>query len=92
MIKQARQAANEFTQSGTGGESVMLGANLVVSSYVIVREGCPVAISVDGPDQAQITCGTIPTDAFEFVLQREALRAIVELGVDALEEMDGYES
>lgn len=66
----------------------MLGANLVVNSYVVIREGCPVAISVDGPDQAQITCGTIPSDAFEFVLQREALRAIVQLGADALQEMD----
>jgi hypothetical protein len=70
----------------------MLGTNLVVSSYVVVREGCPVAITVDGPDQVQITCGTIPSDAFEFILQREALRAIVELGTDALEEMDGYEA
>jgi hypothetical protein len=69
----------------------MFGTDLVVSSYVIIREGCPVAISIDGPDQAQITCGTIPADAFEFVLQREALRAIVQLGTDALHEMDDLE-
>jgi hypothetical protein len=39
-------------------------------------------------DQVQITCGRIPADAFEFVMQREALRALVELGTDALEQMD----
>ena len=67
----------------------MLGANLVVSSYVIVREGCPVAFCVDSPDQVQVVCGRLPSDAFEFVLQREALRAFVELGQEALTEMDG---
>ncbi len=66
----------------------MLGADLVVSSYVIVREGCPVAFTIDSPDQVQVVCGRIPTDAFEFVLQREALRAFVELGIEALQEMD----
>jgi hypothetical protein len=66
----------------------MFGTDLLVSSYVVIREGCPLAITVDGPDQVQITCGRIPTDAFEFVMQREALRALVELGTDALEMMD----
>jgi hypothetical protein len=56
---------------------------------VVVREGCPIAMSIDNDDQVQVTCGTVGVDAFEFVLQREALRAIVELGTDALEEMDG---
>lgn len=66
----------------------MLGADLVVSSYVIIKEGCPVAVCVDGPDQVQITCGRLPSDAFEFIMQREALRAFVELGLDALAQMD----
>jgi hypothetical protein len=66
----------------------VLGTSLVVSSYVIIREGCPIAISVDGRDQAQITCGWVPSEAFEFVVQREALRALVEVGTDALREMD----
>lgn len=66
----------------------LLGADLIVSSYVVVREGCPVAFSVDSPDQVQVTCGRAPSDAFEFILQREALRAFVELGVEALREMD----
>lgn len=66
----------------------MLGTSLLVSSYVIIKEGCPLAISVDGADQVQITCGWVPSDAFEFVMQREALRALVELGTDALEQMD----
>jgi len=67
----------------------MFGTDLIVSSYVVVREGCPVAFSVDSPDQVQVTCGRAPSDAFEFILEREALRAFVELGVEALHEMDG---
>jgi hypothetical protein len=67
----------------------MLGADLIVSSYVIVKEGCPIAFCVDTPDQVQVICGRLPSDAFEFVLQREALRAFVELGLEALAEMDG---
>lgn len=66
----------------------MLGTSLVVSSYVIIREGCPIAVSVDTADQAQITCGWVPSEAFEFVVQREALRALVEVGTDALREME----
>jgi hypothetical protein len=67
----------------------MLGSSLIVSSYVIVKEGCPVAFCVDTPDQVQVVCGRLPSEAFEFVLQREALRAFVELGVEALAQMDG---
>lgn len=66
----------------------MLGSTLIVSSYVIVKEGCPVAFCVDSPDQVQVVCGRLPSEAFEFVLQREALRAFVELGVEALAQMD----
>lgn len=66
----------------------MFGTSLVVGSYVVIREGCPLAISVEGPEEAQITCGRAPTNSFEFVVHREALRALVELGTDALERMD----
>ena len=70
----------------------MLGADLIVSSYVVVREGCPVEFSVDGPDQVQVTCGVTPANAFEFVMQREALRTFVTLGSTALREMDEAET
>jgi hypothetical protein len=44
--------------------------------------------TVDGPDQAQIICGRLPSDAFEFIMEREALQAFVEVASDALREMD----
>lgn len=69
----------------------MLGKDLIVSSYVVIKHGCPLAISVDGPDQVQVTCGRVPSDSFEFVMEREALRAFVQLGSDALAEMDPTE-
>ncbi len=70
----------------------MLGMTLTVGAYVVIRQGCPIAISIDNADQVQITCGTIGVDAFEFVLETEALRAIVELGTDALEEIERLRS
>lgn len=66
----------------------MLGTSLFVSAYVIIDEGCPVAISVQSSDQAEIVCGWGRNRSFEFVTHREALRALVELGTDALERMD----
>jgi len=66
----------------------MLGTNLVVQSYVIINEGCPLAISTEGTDHVRIRCGGSTGDAFEIVVQYGALRALVELGVDALQEVD----
>lgn len=66
----------------------MLGTNLVVQSYVIINEGCPLAITTEGTDHVQIRCGGATGDAFEIVVQHQALRALVELGVDALREID----
>jgi hypothetical protein len=66
----------------------MLGTSLLVNAYVIIKEGCPVAISVQGPEQAEIVCGWPPNRSFDFVAHREALRALVQVGTDALEKMD----
>jgi hypothetical protein len=64
----------------------LLGRDLTVGAYVVIRHGCPVAMSVVG-GEAHVTCGTVPGNAFEFVIEEEALRAFVSLGVMALEEM-----
>jgi hypothetical protein len=64
----------------------ILGNNLTVGAYVVIRYGCPVAMSVVG-NEAHVTCGTVPGNAFEFAIEEEALRAFVSLGVMALEEM-----
>jgi hypothetical protein len=66
----------------------MLGTSLFVNAYVIINEGCPVAISVQNPEQVEVVCGSTPGRSFDFVMHREALRALVELGTDALERMD----
>jgi hypothetical protein len=66
----------------------MLGTSLFVNAYVIINEGCPIAISVQNAEQAEIVCGWAPNRSFDFVMHREALRALVELGTDALERMD----
>lgn len=70
----------------------MLGQQLVVSSYVMIKKGCPLAITIDNTNQVTVLCGPTPDDGFEFVLEREALRTFVELGTDALQEMDTPET
>jgi hypothetical protein len=59
-----------------------------VNAYVLIKEGCPLAISIQTPEQVEIVCGKPPNQSFDMVLHREALRALVELGTDALERMD----
>lgn len=66
----------------------MLGRSLVVSSYVVIQEGCPLAVATEGNDHVQIICGWPPHDSFEIVLQRQALRALVEIGTDALARLE----
>lgn len=66
----------------------MLGKSLVVSSYVLIQEGCPLAVAAEGTDHVQIVCGWPPDDAFEIVLAHQALRALVEVGADALAQLD----
>lgn len=69
----------------------MLGRSLVVSSYVVIQEGCPMAMATEGTDHVQIVCGWPPYDAFEIVVQRQALSALAELVSDALEQFDAIE-
>ncbi|WP_166664334.1 hypothetical protein [Actinophytocola oryzae] len=45
-------------------------------------------MTIDNAEQAQITCGRPPTESFEFVIHREAIRALAELCDDALQQMD----
>lgn len=66
----------------------MLGEMLTVNAYVVVNQGCPVAMSVLSPDQVEIVCGAPRSQSFDWVMHREALRALVQLGTEALEQMD----
>jgi hypothetical protein len=66
----------------------MLGKPLVVQSYVIINEGCPLAITEEGTDHLRIACGTAATAGFEFVVQPGALRTLVALATKALEDRE----
>ncbi len=66
----------------------MLGTSLLVKSYIVINEGCPLTITREGPDHMLIRCGGAGDEPFEIVVQHEALRALVELGTDALQEID----
>lgn len=66
----------------------MLGKNLVVSSYVIINDDCPLTIKPEGVDHAQIMCGHPPADGFEIVVQHGALRTLVALGTEMLRTLD----
>jgi hypothetical protein len=66
----------------------MFGPSLFVNAHVLISEGCPVAIGVQSSDQVEIVCGWPPNQSFDFVVHREVLRALVELGTDVLEQLD----
>ena len=68
----------------------MLGQNIDVKSWVVIDDGCPIAISKEGTDHLRIACGTPSTQMFELLLQPGALAALVEAGLDALQELDGF--
>jgi len=60
---------------------------LKVSSYVIVRDRCPMRFRVTGGDDVEFSFGGT-RDPFEFVFDAEALRGFLRVGTDALREMD----
>lgn len=64
-----------------------MSAALKVSSYVAVRDGCPMRFRVNSPDDVEFSFGG-RRDPFEFVFDAEALRAFLQVGSDALQEMD----
>lgn len=56
---------------------------LNVSSWVVVRKGCPIAHSVHNEGEIEFRLGT-RWDGFEFVFEVDALRAFVEAAQDAI--------
>lgn len=55
---------------------MMIGKNLNVSSWVIIREGCPISYRVNGRDEIEFRCGS-QWDGFDFVFDAPALREFV---------------
>jgi hypothetical protein len=66
----------------------MIGMGLVVQSYIVVNNGCPLSITDEGPDHVTIRCGGSVGESFEIVVQHNALRALVTLGQDKLADLD----
>jgi hypothetical protein len=60
---------------------------LNVSSWVVVRKGCPIAYSANREDEIEFRFGN-RWDGFEFVFDVDALRAFVEAANTALGESD----
>ncbi|WP_459714461.1 hypothetical protein [Actinophytocola sp. KF-1] len=58
---------------------------------MIIKKGCPLAFSFEGSDHVQFTCGRARDDAFEFVVERDALGAFEELVSAAVKEMNDRE-
>lgn len=58
----------------------------MISSYVIIRDRCPMRFRVTGMDDVEFSLGG-RYDPFEFVFNAEALREFLQLGTDALREM-----
>ena len=66
----------------------MHGKDLLVSSYVVIKKGCPLTFSFEGTDHVQITCGRTPNDVFEFLIERDAMGPFAQLCTDAWQAMN----
>jgi hypothetical protein len=66
----------------------MIGNGLVVQSYIVINDGCPMAISREGNDHVTIRCGGSIGESFEIVAQLNALRALGELCQDMVKQLD----
>lgn len=67
--------------------SSLYGDPLTVSTYVIVREGCPLTFSVLGSGQLEVTCGEIH-DGCQLLFDAKSLRQFLKDGNAALRDMD----
>lgn len=66
----------------------MIGQSLLSNASVVVDQGCPVTVSMLGPEEAEIVWGAPRSQWVDMTVHREALRALVQLGADALARMD----
>jgi hypothetical protein len=64
-------------------------ADVKISSYVCVPDGCSMRFRVNGADGVEFSFGG-RRDPFEFLFDAEALRAFLRLGEDAMRELDGH--
>lgn len=67
--------------------SSLYGDPVTVSTYVILRDGCPVDFTVLGSNQVEVICGE-RRDGCEFLFDAESLRRFLEGGTAALRDMD----
>lgn len=63
---------------------------LKVMSWASALERCPMRYSISGSDNVSFTFGS-GGDIFEFAFDAGALRNLLKLGADALQEMDAQE-
>jgi hypothetical protein len=65
----------------------LYGDQLNVSTYVILRDGCPLDFNVLGSGQVEVTCGGA-RDGCQLLLDSDSLRRFLASGTQALREMD----
>ncbi len=60
--------------------------DVTLGSWVAIHDGCPIRYEIYGSGGARVLCGKPP--AFEFEIDSEALRELLQVGDEALREMD----
>lgn len=60
--------------------------NLTVSSWVGIREDCPISYRINGSDDVEFICGS-GRRTFEFVFSAGALRTFAAQSTEALDKM-----
>jgi hypothetical protein len=60
--------------------------NLTLSSWVGIRDDCPISYQINGSDDVEFVCGS-GRKTFEFVFSAGALRTFVDQSAEALDKM-----
>lgn len=63
-------------------------SHVMLDAVVVIKDGCPIRLSIEGDDFVQITCGHSMNDRFEFSIEHKALRQLTKLCVDMVAKMD----
>jgi hypothetical protein len=64
-----------------------MSQRVIVSSYVIIKDDCPIRFNILDSSQVEIVCDQ-PRDGFEFIMTAETLRTFIQSGAVALADMD----
>jgi hypothetical protein len=66
----------------------MSTSHVELDAFVVIKNGCPIKVTIEGPDFVQISCGQTLNDRFDFSIEHKAMRELAKLCMDTVAKMD----